>query len=487
MADVLCPHCGARNHKSLIVTTCSHCQESLDGAEIAPPEQDFDTPPAPPPIPPLEPEAVADEAPPDESIPPPDEPVRPPVWEPPPAAEMPEAVDEPQVRTEPEPIAVEAEPTAAPPPVAQPTPTTPKPAATSPACLIVAVVVGGIFFFMMILAFALMRRMGPGALIPFAVIGGVVALIIAFVVFFVIRAKVAESFYELEVDPEPSVGLGETVTWGVVIRAKKPITVGAGTIKIKFQEHAISRGGTSDSHYRKALHEQIFQIPGKPAMPGEGVEIRVEIPIPAHAIPSHKGRNNFIEWSLEARAPVPGYCPDVKKRVSVTVRPKIAAELDGGMSENLYVAADWLAATKPPAGQAKLGEAWATLQATDGASIDQTPVMAVGETREFSLWVQTKETVDCRGVLCWVGCRVHGAGSDEKIVLIQEQTIHEGALTPDQPVCFPVQVTVPDSGPASYVGRYVKLEWVACVRLDIPLWFDKRLRVPFIVTPQRVQ
>jgi len=47
-------------------------------------------------------------------------------------------------------------------------------------------------------------------------------------------------------------------------------------------------------------------------------------------------------------------------------------------------------------------------------------------------------------------------------------------------------VRVPAGGPVSFQGRYVKMDWMVRVRVDIPIWRDKVLELPFIVTPRLV-
>ncbi|MFQ5810126.1 MAG: hypothetical protein ACE5JM_10955, partial [Armatimonadota bacterium] len=51
MEKIICPHCGAENIKSSIITTCTRCLESLKGAKDAPTELPVATaPPSPEPV-----------------------------------------------------------------------------------------------------------------------------------------------------------------------------------------------------------------------------------------------------------------------------------------------------------------------------------------------------------------------------------------------------------------------------------------------------
>jgi hypothetical protein len=500
VAKVICPHCGAENPKSPIVTTCQKCLQPLESAQPAP-----ETPTAAPAEPErlsTPPDAASTVEVPSETTTPPEPAVAPPAWQPPPSVELPP----------PEPAG--PPPTAPVPPAGTPLPPVveprlpPQPAAPSAptgdavvrefkrgfgrgaqprGCWIGAAVGVPVVVFMTVVAGILASRLGWGAFFPVLFIAIVVIAIGVVVAVLVGRAYIAASFYDLQVDPAPAqIGLGDTFAWGVVVRAKRPLTVETVIVILKCQEHAIARGGTSDSHYRETLHEDWFRVPGRPLRPGEQVAFRADVAIPADATPSHHSRNNFIEWTLEVRAPVPGYCPDIRDTVNLAVQPTVSAAATAGLPDDPEVPAGWLEVTPVRGEQPQLGRAWGALQAQDGATAGQAPAMAVGATRQLYLWVQTQEEVGCRGVWLWVGCRIHGRGTDEEIELIREHQVHEGPLVPGQPVGCPIQVTAPASGPVSFVGRYVKLEWVARVRFDIPMWFDKRMWVPFIVTPRRL-
>jgi hypothetical protein len=330
---------------------------------------------------------------------------------------------------------------------------------------------------------------GTGVLLAFsalasvAVIGGVV---------WVVRKRVAASFYEVVVDPVPSAALGETFAWGVTVKAKRSVTIGRLTFTLRCFEHAISRG-SADTHYQRKLAEHTFEASGGALQTGEEGQFRADVTIPATAVPSHSSNSNFIEWTAEVRAPVPGWCPDIREVAWVRVRPAMAPGASPPLREDPHVPADWLAAASLAAGQAQSRSTWGSLQSQEGGLIHEMPIVAVGQSRRLYLWVQTEEQVDCRGVWLWVGCWIHGAGTHEEIDLVPEHLIHEGPLLPGQPVGCPIDIKVPATGPVTFIGRYVKCGWVARVRFDTPSddmlgdlgLLDWRLLIPFVVTPDR--
>ncbi|MBM3473805.1 MAG: hypothetical protein FJX75_11100 [Armatimonadetes bacterium] len=465
MATVTCPHCGAANRKSLIITTCQNCGGSLEGAQPAP--EGAVPPPAPPAIP-----SDLGKA--------PEETTEAPLPPPPPAPAAPVA---------PTPVlpAPAAPPLPAPPRVSA-GPPMPRPpgqqAGATTACCVWAVV--AVLVAIGLAVFGVVVFLWGGAVgmaFAIAAVAGVIGLGVGIAA---LRKHIATGYYDVTVDAVPSVGLGDAAAWGVTVRARRALTVGTIRLTLRCQEHAISRGGTSDSHYRQTLHEQHLEIAGKPMQPGEEVAFRVPFTIPAGAIPSHRSKNNFIEWQVEFHAPVPGVCPDIKQKAELWVAPTVSGAVSKGLPDDPTVASDWMHPNRLQGGLARLGEAWGSLQSQDGAVVGQTPAMPVGAAHNLDLWVQTDQEIACRGVWVWVGCRIHGSGTDEEIPLIAEHLIHEGAVQPGAPVGCQLPVAIPTHGPVSFVGRYVKLEWVARVRFDIPMWFDKRMHVPFIVTPRRV-
>ncbi len=308
MRKLICPHCGAENPSSFIITTCGRCGGSLEGAQAA----DSGVPPPPPP--------------------------------PMPAAPLPCDLGE-----APEPEAAEAPPSPAPPPVVgPPAPVSPpaapgvtppaspgaavdlalaqagrpgKPAGPTTACcacsgvaalLALVLAVGGI-----VLA---AHAHSPGPAMPMLFIALVFGAIGLGMGIWGLRRRLAAGYYDCAADGAPSVGLGDSAQWGVTVSAKRAMDVGTVSCTLRCQEHAISRGGTSDSHYRKTLYEQHFQVPGGSLQPGQQASFRVPFTIPPDAVPSHRSSNNFVEWRLELHAPVPGMCPDIKQTLVCTPR-----------------------------------------------------------------------------------------------------------------------------------------------------------------------
>jgi hypothetical protein len=322
----------------------------------------------------------------------------------------------------------------------------------------------------------------PGPLLPLLVfgIGGVLAAL-------VVRALAAAMTYEVTADPAPSfVALGQTFSWGATIRAKKPFLLQAGRIVVRCREHAIRRGGKHTSHHRHTIYEKSYPIAARQLGPGEAADLTAEVAVPASAIPSYPGRNNSIEWSLSLEAPVQGICPRIKKETEFPVAPMVEPDSDTSADGNPSVPAKWLedAAARSRMGAVQDGPLSVMVWPAHGQMPHALPVVAAGETRELNLTLQSSEDINCRGVSCWIGCRLHGRGTDEEVGVSSDVLVHRGGLPAGQSLNVPLSVRIPPTGPVSHAGEHTSFEWIVRVSLDIPLWWDRHVEVPFVVTPR---
>jgi hypothetical protein len=338
---------------------------------------------------------------------------------------------------------------------------------------VIIAIIGGVFS---------AGKASPQIIIPL----GLGALVLTIVGIVIGRLAIADSFYEVTVGELPAtVKLGESFRWQGLVKPKRPMRLGAAKLVLRCREHAINRGGTSDSHYRKTIYEEAFELgEGRRLHMGEIAELRAEITIPTDAVPSYSGRNNFIEWSLTLVASVPGFCPDIKQETPVQVLPQMDKASDRGLGKDPNIPAKWEPQVEP-------GEAWAEhdgvrleIRSPDAATVQGLPAIPVGGRCRLNITVHTDSEFHCRGVRCWIGCRVHGSGSEDTCELWAEQFIHEGDILAGHTISHSVDIAAPDRGPVSFQGRYVKCDWLVRVRVDIPVWRDKRLDLPFLVTPR---
>ncbi len=360
--------------------------------------------------------------------------------------------------------------------------------------VIICVVVG--LLPLMFIAMAIGKGSGlftMGIIVVLSLVGVVIA-----------RAWATSSRYYAAPDAAPSgVAIGRPFTWGVTAFAKQNVVIGTGKITIKCEEHAIRRAGNSTSHHKRVIYNEAHRLAGGRLAPGQQANLRVDLTLPPHAMPTYRGRHNRIKWTVEIEAPVEGFCTDIKEKAELTVDARVESTEETGAQHDRAVPVTWLrtatwASREQQSGQlddllangdkgvakASDGSVLVSVRASDGLTLPFGPVIPAGETRELQVTLATSEDIQCRGVLCWIGCRAHGRGTAEEIVVFREQMIHTGPLLAKQAVMVPIAITPPPVGPTTYQGQHVKLEWMLRLRVDMPLWVDRRLPIPFIVTPR---
>jgi len=319
------------------------------------------------------------------------------------------------------------------------------------------------------------------------IMGGIAAVIVGVILYFYIRGRVASSFYEVHAEPpvRDRITLGGEVEWRPSVQPKRGLKIGAPRAILRCREHAINRSGTSDTSYHNDVHKEEVQLAeGRQVYHGEIVELQPRMKIPADAVSSYTGKNNFLEWSLTLRVPVPGFCPDIKEEVSIEVEPILPAGADHSHSQDETVPANWAERFEVGDGKTEQGPVRGQLRAESVRTRAGVPVISVGGSRRVELQMEVLNDVHCRNILCWAGCRIHGSGSSEEVVITDWHSIHEGDAQAGQRIERSLDLQVPEDGPVSFRGRYIKCDWMVRVRVDIPVWRDKVLELPFVVTPR---
>ncbi len=497
---VICPHCGEPNPKSLLVTTCQKCLGSLEEAQPAPGEAPASAPPtAEETTPVAEPSAEVRKA----------EPFPAPAAAPTGPAAPPRRFNLPDLGAVREELARQWN----------------RKGYTGPSCAAQIVV------WLAFVCLVLIARTGDWRLL----LGWVVIVIGAILVYPVARAIAVVSTYEVTTDPQPdAVPLGSSVTWGVVVEAKKPFILGPGRIVLQCYEHYDLRLARP-SRNSAMVHEESQPLAARYLEAGETAELRASLSIPASAIPSYEGEYNSIGWTAFVEASVPGICPNIREQIEFDVLPWIAAAGDRGSAQGELIPANWLerAAGEVQPGPVREGPLWAKLSPADADESDAVPAVSVGSSRQLNLTLEATEDIDCRAIRCRVCCRLHGtaitgetavsatadgtlsagsfegpgeeleaaiAGSEDPalpVALPAERgeteevgptaagvPIHVGPLLAGQTVKYPITLRIPPNGPVSYRGLCVNFDWFVQVNVDIPSWFDKHVKVPFVVTPR---
>lgn len=335
-------------------------------------------------------------------------------------------------------------------------------------CLVLAVVVGGGF------TAWFWSAAGSGAGL---VVGGVTLVAVAVSVIMAARISYAASSWDVQESLPPGpVRLGETFRAGVVVTPRRPLVMGPAKATLCCTEHAISRDRSGDTHYRHTVYENDLEVAEQRRVSvGEVLEVNPELTIPVEGMPSLAAKDNSINWEVVVSIPVAGWCPDLNRRVQVNVANQMAPGAERESPDSALVPAS--------SGSLEQGPLRAEFWGYQGPLLDGVPTVVAGDRLRATVLARSAQAIRCRGVRCWAGCRIHGSGDTDTVVLINDEFIHEGDLAAGQTVLHRLDIAIPASGPVSYAGRYIKCDWCVRLRVDIPVWRDRRLDLPFIVTP----
>ena len=124
--------------------------------------------------------------------------------------------------------------------------------------------------------------------------------------------------------------LGGTVHCVVRYRPAQAFELGNVEFVLELDEHAIRRGGTSNSHFHDRIQADRKLLRGQfTTRPGIEMELSEELTVPADRPPSWRGKNNSFNWSVKIHIEVPGIRPDVKHTIPLQVKGELTAP-EGG-------------------------------------------------------------------------------------------------------------------------------------------------------------
>lgn len=106
-----------------------------------------------------------------------------------------------------------------------------------------------------------------------------------------------------------------------------------------------------------------------------------------------------------------------------------------------------------------------------------------GQILEGEALLNPYEDVNCRGLWLEIGYWDRGRGTPHENRLVQDM-FYQGNLQRNQAISHRIQFQIPDRGPVTYAGENVNIDWFVRIRVDIPMWFDKRYEYPFNVIPR---
>jgi len=269
-----------------------------------------------------------------------------------------------------------------------------------------------------------------------------------------------------------SIGLGSEVAYRLVLTPARRLPVDCATLLLRAEERVRSFSNNAEKTLRVERFRTIVEICRDIILAGNQEAVFAgTFTLPEHVPPSFAGEHNSVLWTARVWVGMPGWRPDVRKRLDLTVLAVVPPKPEEPAAPE---------SSEIPLPALEACGARLTLNAPLDAE-GRVRVRA-GESVEGRLLLRPREQVGCRRILLEVGYAVASRGHDERRT-IQTETLWEGELEADREIEVPVNLDLPAAGPVSYYGQNFDIHWSARIRVDIPMWTDLVATIPVVVEP----
>lgn len=109
-------------------------------------------------------------------------------------------------------------------------------------------------------------------------------------------------------------------------------------------------------------------------------------------------------------------------------------------------------------------------------------IFTPGQTLRGHVEVDVNARCQCNGLTLTREWRTHGRGNRAS-GSSREMTLFSGTWQPGETYSYPFEVEIPESGPLSYHGHYLNVDWYLDARADIPWAFDPKAQAEVLVVP----
>lgn len=293
---------------------------------------------------------------------------------------------------------------------------------------------------------------------------------IALVVFLTRQAIFRYSIHNIKVTIPGPTRLGSSLRFEVAVGVLRTLPVTGAELTITATERA--QKGSGDS--KKVSTHTIFTrtIPIKtPAnwQAGKMLVFRPQMPLPAEAMPTFQTKSNSVQWSAALWVGIPGWYPDIRQRVPLT----IPALREGH--------------ALPPSGPQdyslpELGDLSAALTLECPLSATQFPIFPAGQKIPFRLQIAPQEKGENSKISLELSYRITGSGDTEQVTVDHVECFRRGwqAGIQQQEHGF---LTVPADSPITYDGTHIHVVWLCTVRQELSWRRDRRQIFEVLVTP----
>ncbi|HOS43370.1 MAG TPA: hypothetical protein PK794_06750, partial [Armatimonadota bacterium] len=290
------------------------------------------------------------------------------------------------------------------------------------------------------------------------------------VIVFIRKAIYYSAIEAVEMAPPYQPVLGAPLPVKVAIAVLQSIPVTDVEVTLTARERAVNRGGKHETTFQEELFTQTVRVDaGGTWNGGQAVHFTAPLVIPADLPASFAGKHNFIEWTATLWVGIPGWYPDIRHTLPLTVRPLVAGVPPLAVAPRTFPLP-------------MLGDLRAQLQLTCATS-EGWPVLQAGSDIPFTLTIDPLEATANQRLRIELGYHITGAGDDEgRAVAVTGFPDGWGA----GPGSFTEKLPIPGDAPLSYDGRHLRMRWTLTLRREI-LWQPDQVQTfDVIVVPAAI-
>ncbi|OPZ82336.1 MAG: hypothetical protein BWY76_02745 [bacterium ADurb.Bin429] len=291
------------------------------------------------------------------------------------------------------------------------------------------------------------------------------------VIVFVRKAIYYSAIDTVDMTPQYQPVLGAPLPVKVDIAVLQSIPITDVEVTLTARERAINRSGKSETTYQEEIYTQTVRVEaGGTWNGGQAVRFTAPLVIPPEMPASFAGKHNFIEWTATLWVGIPGWYPDIRHKLPLTVRPLVAG-------------------VPPLASEPRtfplpvLGDLHAQLQFTC-AMTEGWPVLQAGSEIPFILTMDPLEAASNQRLRIELAYHITGAGDDEGRT-VAAVTCFPGGWTADSSA-FTEKLFIPADAPVSYEGRHIRTRWTLILRREIPWHPDQVQTFGVVVVPAAI-
>ncbi|MHB9130256.1 MAG: vacuolar protein sorting-associated family 26 protein [Armatimonadota bacterium] len=287
-------------------------------------------------------------------------------------------------------------------------------------------------------------------------------------IFCIRQAIYRSTIGEVKVSPLRPPRLGASLPVEVVLHTLREIPVTDVELTITGIERLVSGNGRSET-YRHTFYSHTVPLVQSGQWPaGQEVALTAQVPIPSNAMPTYNSQHGHIEWQLSLWVGIPGWYPDVRHRMPLTV-PAVRGNTLPPITQRRY--------SLPNLGALNAAIALESLDIPDPR-----PVFPLGREMPLTLTMRPSVEASSQRVEVELVYEILGAGSNERYTVAKIPCFPSGWRAGEHQ-SFTGTLRIPKTAPVTFHGKHITIAWSLVVRYQIPRRQHQHQDAEILVVP----